>query len=58
MSIESTCRCAERLTVYAWTFRYPGDVEEPSREEVEDALVLAREVYEAVLSRLPAEVRP
>jgi HEPN domain-containing protein len=58
MSMESTCRRADHLTVYAWTFRYPGDVEEPSREEVEDALVLAREVYEAVLSRLPAEVRP
>jgi HEPN domain-containing protein len=58
MSIEATCRRAERLTSYAWTFRYPGDVEEPARDEVEDALALAREVYDAVLSRLPAEVRP
>jgi HEPN domain-containing protein len=58
ISIESTCQRAERLTAYAWIFRYPGDVEEPTREEVEDALTLAREVYEAVLSRLPAEVRP
>ena len=58
ISIEPTCRRAERLTTYAWIFRYPGDVEEPTREEVEDALALAREVYEAVLSRLPVEVRP
>jgi HEPN domain-containing protein len=58
LSIEPTCRRAERLTAYAWIFRYPGDVEEPSREEVEDALALAREVYGAVLSRLPEEVRP
>jgi HEPN domain-containing protein len=57
-SIEPTCRRAERLTAYAWIFRYPGDVEEPTRPEVEEALTLAREVYEAVLSRLPAEVRP
>jgi HEPN domain-containing protein len=57
ISIEPTCRRAERLTAYAWIFRYPGDVEEPTREEVEDALALAREVYEAVLSRLPEEVR-
>ena len=58
LSIEPICRRAERLTVYAWIFRYPGDVEEPSREEVEDALALAREVYGAILSRLPEEVRP
>ena len=28
ISIEPTCRRAERLTAYAWIFRYPGDVEE------------------------------
>ncbi|WP_447972362.1 HEPN domain-containing protein [Nitrospira sp. Kam-Ns4a] len=46
------------LTPYAWRFRYPGESEEPSREEAERALALAREVYEAVLARLPGEVRP
>jgi hypothetical protein len=32
--------------------------EEPEPDETEAALALAREVYEAVLSRLPEEVRP
>jgi HEPN domain-containing protein len=49
------------LTEYAWKFRYPGvpdEPEEPSVAEAQEALARAREVYEAVLSRLPAEVRP
>jgi HEPN domain-containing protein len=49
------------LTEYAWKFRYPGvpdEPEEPSMSEVQEGLACAREVYEAVLSRLPAEVRP
>ena len=46
------------LTKYAWMFRYPGEPEEPTREEAEEALALAREVHEAVLLRLPGEVRP
>ncbi len=57
-SLEPACQRADRLTVYAWSFRYPGEVEEPWREEVEEALILAREVYDVVLSRLPPEVRP
>ena len=31
---------------------------EPARDEAESALSLAREILEALLSRLPAEVRP
>ncbi len=46
------------LTEYAWKFRYPGDPEEPSLEEAEEALKIAREVFNAVLSRLPDEVQP
>ena len=49
---------AEGLTPYAWIFRYPGESEEPSRDEAEQALAIAREAYEAVLSRLPSEARP
>jgi hypothetical protein len=44
------------LSVFAWVFRYPGDPEEPAIDEVRNALALAREVIEAVLSRLPGEV--
>ena len=46
------------LTKYAWKYRYPGEPEEPPRQEAEAALALARELYEAVLLRLPEEVRP
>ncbi len=46
------------LTKYAWKYRYPGDEEEPSRQEAESALAIAREVYEAIRARLPEEVRP
>ena len=49
---------AATLTVYAWKYRYPGEPSEPPREEAESALKLAREVYDAVLERLPGEVRP
>ena len=56
-SLEPLCRKAERLSVFAWVFRYPGDPEELTREEAEGALRLAHEVCEALISRLPAELR-
>ncbi|MEK7329341.1 MAG: HEPN domain-containing protein [Candidatus Eisenbacteria bacterium] len=49
---------AKDLTPYAWRFRYPGTPVDPSAEEAREALTLAREVHEAVLERLPEEVRP
>jgi HEPN domain-containing protein len=51
-------RKTHNLTEYAWKYRYPGEPHEPPREEAEGALALAREVYDAVLARLPAEVWP
>jgi len=57
-SLEPLLVRSARLTVYAWKFRYPGDPEEPTREEAERALALAREVFDAILVRLPQEVRP
>jgi hypothetical protein len=51
-------RRAAGLSEYAWRFRYPGEPEEPSASEAREALTLAREVYVAILSRLPPEVRP
>lgn len=57
-SLEPLCRRAESLSVFAWAFRYPGDSEDPARSEAESALHLAREIFEAMLSRLPAELRP
>ena len=57
-TLEPVCRRAERLTAFAWIFRYPGDADEPPGEEVVEALGWAREVYGAVVVRLPADVRP
>jgi HEPN domain-containing protein len=57
-SLELLLRQAAGLTDYSWKFRYPGEPEEPSDREARDALETARAVYEAVLARLPAEVRP
>ncbi|MEW6657962.1 MAG: HEPN domain-containing protein [Thermodesulfobacteriota bacterium] len=44
------------LTEYAWKFRYPGEPEEPSVQEVQEALQIALEVNRAILGRLPPEV--
>jgi HEPN domain-containing protein len=57
-TLHSVLSRAADLTEYAWKYRYPGEPEEPSREETESALALAREVYDAILQRLPDEVRP
>lgn len=46
------------LSEYAWKFRYPGELEEPTNEEAEEALKTSREVYDAVLACLPREARP
>lgn len=54
-TLTDLVRRAARLTEYAWKFRYPGEQEEPPVVEAREALALAREVYEAILSRLPAE---
>ncbi len=51
-SMASICRRVENLTAYAWVFRYPGEVDEPTREEVERALFTAHELVEAVTRRL------
>lgn len=57
-SLGSLSRRAEDLTPFAWLFRYPGESGEPTSEEAEAALALAREVYDSVLARLPKEAQP
>ena len=46
------------LTEYAWKFRYPGEVEEPTIQEAKDALQIAKDFCDAILARLPEDVRP
>ena len=49
---------ADALTKYAWRFRYPGAPYEPTLDEGRTAFTLARAVMDAILGRLPPEVRP
>ena len=46
------------LTEFAWRSRYPGEQEELAQGEAEEALHIARALYEAVLARVPEEARP
>lgn len=57
-SLEPLLRRAALLTEYAWKFRYPGEADEPSADETTHALEVAREVWQAILARLPDEIGP
>jgi HEPN domain-containing protein len=57
-SLEQLLRKAYSLTVFAWAFRYPEEPEEPVSGDAASTLLLARAVYEMVLSKLPGEVKP
>ena len=57
-TLRSLVDRAAPLTEYAWKFRYPGEDEGPTREEADRALAIAREAVEAILARIPEEVRP
>lgn len=55
-SLEPLCRRAADLTIYAWFFRYPGELEQPAEEEARQALTLAQEVYDAIRNRIEREM--
>lgn len=57
-TLEPLLRRAAPLTEYAWKYRYPGEVSEPTKSEAEEALALTQDVLDAILTRLPQEVRP
>jgi HEPN domain-containing protein len=50
-SLEPLLRRSAPLTEYAWRFRYPGEVFEPERAEVDEALGVARRVVDEVAAR-------
>jgi HEPN domain-containing protein len=54
--LEALLRGSAPMTEYVWRFRYPGEPFEPEREEVEEALGLARRVV-AKVERLVARKR-
>jgi len=43
------------LTQYAWQYRYPGNAEEPSLEEAQRALSIAKQVDAEITNRIPKE---
>ena len=43
------------LTRFAVTMRYPGEIDEPSIEEVREWMAVARAIFEAICARLPRE---
>lgn len=57
-SIANLVKRSERLTVFAWIFRYPGHAEEPPLQEAQEWLELAAEVLAAVLDRPPNDAQP
>ena len=62
LTIDETLRDlvdrAVPLTEYAWRYRYPAFPEPPSQEDAQDAFAIARQVRDAVLSRLPDDLQP
>jgi hypothetical protein len=57
-SLLDVCKRADKLTVYSWVFRYPGEPSEPTVSDAREALELAQEVMNSILERLPAQARP
>jgi HEPN domain-containing protein len=51
--LSSAVDAAVPLTAYAWKFRYPGDIGEPSMNEAERALQVARSLVQAIERLLP-----
>jgi hypothetical protein len=43
------------LTEYAWAFRYPGEPDDLTPQEAEDAVGVASDVVAAISSCLPPE---
>ncbi len=57
-TLKETIARAVPLTEYAWKFRYPGEPAELTKREARAALATARALYNAVVSRLPEDVKP
>lgn len=57
-SLKEIVDRAVPLTEYATIFRYPGDPDEASLQESNEAIEVAELVYKAILERLPKEAHP
>ena len=57
-SLGSLCSSVALVGAYAVAPRYPGSGGEPTVAEAREAITLARAMYDAVIARLPNEVKP
>jgi HEPN domain-containing protein len=57
-TLRSLCSSVALVSAYAVAPRYPGSGGEPTVEEAQEAIELAREMYEEVIARLPDDVKP
>lgn len=57
-SLSDSMQSVAALTVFAWEFRYPGDSQVPSMQEVREYLAIAQKLYTAILARLPHACHP
>ena len=57
-SLDAVMAPSLALTRFAVAMRYPGEIEEPSTEEVRQWLAVARAIFDAICSRLPGETQP
>ncbi len=55
-TLEALLRRAAPLTEYAWKYRYPGDVDDPSPNTAQEALALAQDVVHVVSSHTKSDV--
>lgn len=49
---QSLDNLADILTPYATEFRYPGDLMEPEREDAEEAIKMAIQIYDFIVERI------
>lgn len=57
-TLESLLKKTAPLNQFAVGYRYPGQEIHPSTEEIESMIALAKEIYDAIIKRIPSEVRP
>jgi len=48
---------AELLTPYATEFRYPSEILDPSKEELDVAIIKAEELFNFVITLLPSKIK-
>lgn len=54
--LQKYISAAEKLSDYAVTVRYPGEDDPPTYKEAMDCVKVAKDLYQQVVSRLPAGV--